>query len=144
MKTTHFFFGVFGPGLHQDGTDFTKMVLAVQKHLEITFKINLNNPKQPLLLQFFQKFTLWGSPCSCPTPWCLCWWNTPRWSWPRDTLKWPLLSSWKNPEQPLLMQFFQKIHSLGKSLVLPYTLVSLVLDFTQMVLFVLKTLKWPL
>merc|ERR1712175_2729 len=46
-----------------------------------------------------------------------------------------------NPEQPLLMQFFQKIHSLGKSLLLPYTLVSLGLDFTQMVLDVRKNLK---
>ena len=61
--------------------DFTQMVLAVRKHLEMAIIIILNNP-----------------------------------------------------EQPLLMQFFQKIHSLGKSLVLPYTLVSLVLDFTQMVL----------
>ena len=39
------------------------------------------------------------------------------------------------------MQFCQKIHSLGKSLVLPYTLVSLVLDFTQMVLDVGKHLN---
>ena len=34
-----------------------------------------------------------------------------------------------------------KIHSLGKSLLLPYTLVSLGLDFTQMVLDVRKNLK---
>ena len=39
------------------------------------------------------------------------------------------------------MQFFQKIHSLGKSLLLPNTLVSLVLDFTQMVLAVRKHLE---
>ena len=51
--------------------DFSQMVLAVQKHLEMAIIIILNNP-----------------------------------------------------EQPLLMQFFQKIRSLGKSLVLPYTLVS--------------------
>ena len=44
-----------------------------------------------------------------------------------------------NPEQPFLVQFFQT-HSLGKSLVLPYTLVSLALDFTQMVLAVRKHL----
>ena len=49
-----------------------------------------------------------------------------------------------DPEQPLLVQYFPKTHSLGKSLLLPYTLVSLVLDFTQMVLAVLNTLKWPL
>ena len=36
---------------------------------------------------------------------------------------------------------FPKIHSLGKSLLLPYTLVSLGLDFTQMVLDVRKNLK---
>ena len=71
--------------------DFTQMVLAVRKHLEMAIVIILNNP-----------------------------------------------------ELPLLMQFFQKFHSLGESLLLPYTLVSLVLDFTQMVLAVLNTLKWPL
>ena len=36
---------------------------------------------------------------------------------------------------------FPKIHSLGKSLLLPYTLVSLGLDFTQMVLDVRKNLE---
>merc|ERR1711929_74677 len=46
-----------------------------------------------------------------------------------------------NLEQPILMQFFSKIYSLGKSLLLPYTLVSLGLDFTQMVLDVRKNLK---
>merc|ERR1711929_13445 len=46
-----------------------------------------------------------------------------------------------NLEQPILMAFFSKIHSLGKSLLLPYTLVSLGLDFTQMVLDVRKNLK---
>ena len=61
--------------------DFTQMVLAVRKHLEMAIIIILNNP-----------------------------------------------------EQPLLVQFFPKINSLGKSLLLPYTLVSLVLDFSQMVL----------
>ena len=35
---------------------------------------------------------------------------------------------------PLLVQYFPNTHSLGKSFLLPYTLVSLVLDFTQMVL----------
>ena len=39
------------------------------------------------------------------------------------------------------MQFFQKNHSLGKSLLLLYTLVSLVQDFTQMVLAVGKNLE---
>ena len=46
-----------------------------------------------------------------------------------------------NLEQPLLMQFFKKNNSWGKSLLLPYTLVSLVLDFTQMVLAVRKHLE---
>ena len=36
---------------------------------------------------------------------------------------------------------FSKFHSLWKSLLLPYTLVSMVLDFTQMVLDVRKNLK---
>ena len=61
--------------------DFTQMVLAVRKHLEVAMMIILNNL-----------------------------------------------------EQPILMHFVPKIHSLGKSLLLPYTLVSLGLDFTQMVL----------
>ena len=39
------------------------------------------------------------------------------------------------------MQYFPKTHSLGKSLLLPYTLVSLVLDFTQMVLAVQEHLE---
>ena len=34
------------------------MVLAVWKHLEMAIIIILNNPEQPLLRQFFQKFTL--------------------------------------------------------------------------------------
>ena len=34
----------------------------------------------------------------------------------------------------ILSNPYPKIHSLGKSLLLPYTLVSLGLDFTQMVL----------
>ena len=71
--------------------DFTQMVLAVRKHLEMAIIIILNNP-----------------------------------------------------EQPLLVKYFPNTHSLGKSFLLPYTLVSLVLDFTQMVLAVLNTLKWPL
>ena len=45
-----------------------------------------------------------------------------------------------NIEQPILIQFFQKF-TLGKSLLLPYTLVSLGLDFTQMVLAVGKNLE---
>ena len=57
--------------------DFTQMVLAVRTHLEMAIIIILNNPAQPLY-----------------------------------------------------MQFFFKIHSLGKSLLLPYSLVSFVLDFT--------------
>merc|ERR1712121_361164 len=29
------------------------------------------------------------SPCSCPTPWCLWCWTSPRWSWlSGNTLKW--------------------------------------------------------
>ena len=39
------------------------------------------------------------------------------------------------------MQFFPKNNFVGKSLLLPYTLVSLGLDFTQMVLDVRKNLK---
>ena len=46
-----------------------------------------------------------------------------------------------NSEQPLLMQIFKKNHSLGKSLLLLYTLVSLVQDFTQMVQAVGKNLE---
>ena len=70
------------------GLDFTQMVLAVRKNLEMDIIIILNNS-----------------------------------------------------EQPLLMQIFQKNHSLGKSLLLLYTLVSLVQDFTQMVLEVGKNLE---
>ena len=69
------------------GLDFTQMVLAVGKHLDMAIMIILNNIEQPILIQFFQKFTL------------------------------------------------------GKSLLLPYTLVSLGLDFTQMVLAVGKPLN---
>ena len=56
-------------------------------------------------------------------------------------LKMAIVIILNNSEQPILMQFFQKNHSLGKSLLLPYTLVSLGLDFTQMVLDVRKNLK---
>ena len=63
------------------GLDFTQIVLAVGKHLDMAIMIILNNLEQPILMQFFQKFTLWGSPCSCPTPWCLWGWTSPRWSW---------------------------------------------------------------
>ena len=70
------------------GLDFTQMVLAVRKNLEMDIIIILNNS-----------------------------------------------------EQPLLMQIFQKNHSLGKSLLLLYTLVSLVQDFTEMVLAVGKNLE---
>ena len=71
--------------------DFTQMALVVQKNLEVAILVILNNPEQPFLMPFFQKFTLWSSPCSCPTPWCLCCWTSPRWSWLcRNTLKWPL------------------------------------------------------
>merc|ERR1711994_1192950 len=57
------------------------MVLVVLKHLEMAIIIILNNHEQPLLMQSFQKFTFWGSPCFCPTPWCLWGWTSPRWSW---------------------------------------------------------------
>ena len=33
---------------------FTQMVLAVLKHLEMDIIIILNNPEEPLLMQFFQ------------------------------------------------------------------------------------------
>ena len=46
-----------------------------------------------------------------------------------------------NLEQPIFIHFFPKIHSLVKSLLLPYTLVSLGMDFTQMVLDVRKNFK---
>ena len=51
--------------------DFTQMVLVVSKHLEMAIAIILINPEQPLLIELFQKITTLGSPCSCPTPWCL-------------------------------------------------------------------------
>ena len=74
--------------------DFTQIVLAVLKHLEMAIMIILNNPEQPLLMQLFQKFTPWGSPCSCPTPWCLWGWTSPRWSWMSGkTSNQPILSS---------------------------------------------------
>ena len=63
------------------GLDFTQMVLAVHKHLEMAIIFILKNPEQPISMQFFQKFTLWGSPCSCHTSWCLWCWTSPRWSW---------------------------------------------------------------
>ena len=68
--------------------DFTQIVLAVRKHLDMAIMIILNNS-----------------------------------------------------EQPLFMQIFQKKCYLGKSLLLPSTLVSLVQDFTQMVLAFRKHLE---
>ena len=44
------------------GLDFTQVVLAVRKHLGMAIIFILKNPEQPILIQFFQKFTLWGSP----------------------------------------------------------------------------------
>ena len=63
-----------------------------------------------------------------------------------------VLAVWKHLEMAIIIilnktpvnENFPKIYSLGKSSVLPYTLVSLVLDFTQMVLAVINSLKWPL
>ena len=50
-----------------------------------------DDPWQLLLLQLAKKFNPWGCPCSCPTPWCLRCWSSPRWSWlSGNTLKWPL------------------------------------------------------
>ena len=59
----------------------------------------------------------------------------------RNNLEMDIIIILNNSEQPLLMQIFQKNHSLGKSLLLLYTLVSLVQDFTQMVLAVGKNLE---
>ena len=59
----------------------------------------------------------------------------------RNNLEMDIIIILNNSEQPLLMQIFQKNHSLGKSLLLPYTLVSSVKDFTQMVLEVRKNLE---
>ena len=59
----------------------------------------------------------------------------------RIHLEMVIIITLNNPEQPILMQSFPKIHSLRKSLVLPYTLVSLVVDFTQMLLTVRKHLE---
>ena len=93
-------------------------------------------------MQFFKKFTLWESPCSCPTPWCLWGWTSPRWSWlSLKHLEVAIIIILNNLEQPLLMPFFQKFTLWGESLVLPYTLVSLGLDFTQMVLAVRNNLE---
>ena len=36
------------------GLDFTQMVLAVGKHLDMAIMIILNNLEQPLLMPFFQ------------------------------------------------------------------------------------------
>ena len=92
--------------------DFTQMVLAVRKHLEMAIIIILNNPEQPLLMQFFQKFTLWGSPCSCPTPWCLWGWTSPRWSWMSGkTLNQPSFTCWTT----FASTTFPKNQSLGMS-----------------------------
>ena len=88
------------------------MVLVVQKHLEMAIIIILNNPEQPLLMQFFQKFTLWGSPCSCPTPWCLWGWTSPRWSWMSGkTLNQPSFTCWTT----FASTTFPKNQSLGMS-----------------------------
>ena len=54
---------------------------------------------------------------------------------------WTTLGQHNDPEQPLLVQYFPKTHSVGKSLLLPYTLMSLVLDFTQMALCVQKHIR---
>ena len=63
----------------------------------------------------------------------------PRWSWlSGNTLIRPL-GSWTILNN-LYQYNFSKIHSLGKSFLLPYTLVFLGLDFTQMVLAVGKHL----
>ena len=59
----------------------------------------------------------------------------------RNHLNRAILIILQNPEQQMIMQFFEKNNSLGMSLFLPYTLVSLGLDFTQMVLDVRKNLK---
>ena len=110
------------------------MALAVQKNLEMAIIIILSNPypkihslgKSLLLpytlvslgLDFTQMVLAVGK-----------------------HLDMPIVIILIDPEQPLLMQYFPKTHSLGKSLLLPYTLVSLVLDFTQMVLAVRKHLE---
>ena len=59
----------------------------------------------------------------------------------RNHLNRAILIILQNPEQQMIMQFFEKNNSLGMSLFLPYTLVSLGLDFTQMVLAVGKPLN---
>ena len=38
--------------------DFTQMVLAVEKHLEMAIIIILKNPEKPLLMPFLQKFIM--------------------------------------------------------------------------------------
>ena len=58
----------------------------------------------------------------------------------RNHLNRAILIILQNPEQCLIFQCFEKF-TLGMSLFLPYTLVSLGLDFTQMVLDVRKNLK---
>ena len=74
--------------------------------------IILNNLEQPILIQFFQKFTLWGSPCSCPTPWCLWGWTSPRWSWMSGkTLNQPSFTCWTT----FASTTFSKNQSLGMS-----------------------------
>ena len=63
-------------------------------------------------MQFFQKFTLWGSPCSCPTPWCLWGWTSPRWSWMSGkTLNQPSFTCWTT----FASTTFPKNQSLGMS-----------------------------
>ena len=50
-----------------------------------------DHPEQPLSMQFFLKFTILGSPWSCPTPWRLWCLTSLRGSWLwRNTLKWRL------------------------------------------------------
>ena len=58
----------------------------------------------------------------------------------RNHLNRAILIILQNSEQQMIMHFFEKNNSLGMSLFLPYTLVSLGLDFTQMVLAVRKHL----
>ena len=40
--------------------DFTQMVLAVRKHLEVAIIVILNNPEQPILMHFCSKNSLSG------------------------------------------------------------------------------------
>ena len=75
--------------------DFSQMILAVRNHLNRAISINMQNPEQQIIMQFFETLTLWGCPFSCPTPWCLWGWTSPRRSWLLGNLLiWPLWSSW--------------------------------------------------